>query len=183
MTDIPRYLVDSDHLAARSVVGDGVYEGAVDVVLYADHLAAVAAARYEGTKSEWVDADATGEDLIDSWGRRWIREDRHVAAVAAARVEGDQQALSERRIGYEAGLEQGQRDVFAFHPEWTVKGMCKPDCLPCQRLTELINERYEGAQEAARAVEKLPYGTGTSFPTGQWVERGAAIDAAKRGSE
>ena len=46
--------------------------------------------------------------------------------------------------------EQGQRDVFAYHPEWTVTAMCKPDCLPCQRLTELITEREKGYEEGQR---------------------------------
>jgi len=60
--------------------------------------------------------------------------------------------------------EQGQRDVFALHAEWTVAGMCKPDCLPCQRLTELIVERSKGYDEgqrealadAVQIVEELP---------------------------
>jgi hypothetical protein len=46
--------------------------------------------------------------------------------------------------------EQGQRDVFAYHPEWTVTDICKPDCLPCQRLTELITEREKGYEEGQR---------------------------------
>jgi hypothetical protein len=46
--------------------------------------------------------------------------------------------------------EQCQRDVFAYHPEWTVTDMCKPDCLPCQRLTELITEREKGYEEGQR---------------------------------
>ena len=50
------------------------------------------------------------------------------------------------RVAYE----QGQRDVFAYHPEWTVTDMCKPDCLPCQRLTELITEREKGYEEGQR---------------------------------
>jgi hypothetical protein len=50
--------------------------------------------------------------------------------------------------------EQGQRDVFAYHPEWTVTGMCKPDCLPCQRLTELITEREKGYEEGQRDALK-----------------------------
>jgi hypothetical protein len=40
--------------------------------------------------------------------------------------------------------------VFATHLEWTVTGMCKPDCLPCQRLNELINEREAGYSEGKR---------------------------------
>jgi hypothetical protein len=83
--------------------------------------------------------------------------DAHVAAVAAARAEGresvaqmwDQESLVMPLALIEA-REQGQRDVFAFHPEWTVTGMCKPDCLPCQRLAELINERSEGYNEGRK---------------------------------
>ena len=46
------------------------------------------------------------------------------------------------RIVAEAGAA-----VFAFHPEWTVTGMCDPDCLACRRLTELIAEREKGYEE------------------------------------
>jgi hypothetical protein len=80
--------------------------------------------------------------------------------------------------------EQGQRDVFALHTEWTVAGMCKPDCLPCQRLTELITEREKGYEEGQRdaiadalqrveAVE-VPY----SLPLGAPV--GVVIDQMRR---
>jgi hypothetical protein len=61
---------------------------------------------------------------------RYVRYDDHVAALAG-----------------------GAKWVFAFHPEWTVTGMCHSDCLACRRLTELITERAkgyeEGKQEAA----------------------------------
>jgi hypothetical protein len=84
------------------------------------------------------------------------------------------------RVAYE----QGQRDVFAYHPEWTVTDMCKPDCLPCQRLTELITEREKGYEEGQRdaiadalqrveAVE-VPY----SLPLGAPV--GVVIDQMRR---
>jgi hypothetical protein len=50
--------------------------------------------------------------------------------------------------------------VFALHPEWTVTGLCKPDCAACRRLTELITEwehGYEKGLDAARdAVKALP---------------------------
>lgn len=50
--------------------------------------------------------------------------------------------------------------VFALHPEWTVTGMCKPECAACRRLTELITEweyGYEKGIDAAReAVAALP---------------------------
>ena len=48
------------------------------------------------------------------------------------------------------GYEQGQRDVFALHPQWAEGGMCKPNCLPCCRLTELIIEREAGYNEGQR---------------------------------
>ena len=62
---------------------------------------------------------------------RWVTEADYDRAIEDARL-------------------QGQRDVFAYHPEWTVTGMCKPDCLPCQRLTELIDERSAGYAEGQR---------------------------------
>lgn len=83
------------------------------------------------------------------------------------------------------GYEQGQRDVFALHTEWTVTGMCKPGCLPCQRLTELITERSKGYEEgviagaaegvkagrsgaiadAVAAVERLRFRPNTKYTT------------------
>ena len=47
--------------------------------------------------------------------------------------------------------------VFALHPEWTVTGLCKPDCAACRRLTELITEweyGYEKGLDAAREAVK-----------------------------
>ena len=50
-----------------------------------------------------------------------------------------------------------EQRVFALHPEWTMTGLCKPDCSACRRLTELITEwedGYEKGLDAAReAVE------------------------------
>jgi len=50
--------------------------------------------------------------------------------------------------------------VFALHPEWTMTGLCKPDCAACRRLTELITEwehGYKKGLDAARdAVKALP---------------------------
>lgn len=50
--------------------------------------------------------------------------------------------------------------MFALHPEWTVTGLCKPDCAACRRLTELITEweyGYEkGLDAALEAVEAIP---------------------------
>jgi len=84
--------------------------------------------------------------------------------------------------------EQGQRDVFALHAEWTVAGMCKPDCLPCQRLTELIVERSKGYDEgqrealadAVQIVEELPCkcNEGADYCDGQ-TDAIAAITLAK----
>ena len=53
------------------------------------------------------------------------------------------------RIVAEAGAA-----VFAFHPEWTVTGMCDPDCLACRRLTELITEREKGYEEGKADAEQ-----------------------------
>ena len=53
------------------------------------------------------------------------------------------------RIVAEAGAA-----VFAFHPEWTVTGMCDPDCLACRRLTELITERSAGYEEGRADAEQ-----------------------------
>ena len=46
-----------------------------------------------------------------------------------------------------------EQRVFALHPEWTMTGLCKPDCAACRRLTELITEweyGYEKGLDAAR---------------------------------
>ena len=53
------------------------------------------------------------------------------------------------RIVAEAGAA-----VFAFHPEWTVTGMCDPDCLACRRLAELITEREKGYEEGKADAEQ-----------------------------
>lgn len=53
------------------------------------------------------------------------------------------------RIVAEAGAA-----VFAFHPEWTVTGMCDPNCLACRRLTELITEREKGYEEGKAEMEQ-----------------------------
>ena len=53
-----------------------------------------------------------------------------------------------------------EQRVFALHPEWTMTGLCKPDCAACRRLTELITEweyGYEKGLDAVReAVEAIP---------------------------
>jgi hypothetical protein len=43
MSDIPtRFVVDTNQIASRPTVGDGVYAGTVDVVMYDAHVAAIA---------------------------------------------------------------------------------------------------------------------------------------------
>jgi hypothetical protein len=80
----------------------------------------------------------------------------HVAALAQAEQRVlDRFATDPLRVLQ--SYEQGQRDVFALHTEWTVTGMCKLGCLPCQRLDELIAERHagyeEGQQDALAATD------------------------------
>ena len=80
--------------------------------------------------------------------------------------------------------DRGQRDVFAIHAEWTVPGMCKPDCLPCQRLTELIVERSKGYDEGQRealdaAVKRIKALPRTSETWLAHAERAAIIAAIK----
>ena len=58
-------------------------------------------------------------------------------------------AADHDRIVAEAGAA-----VFAFHPEWTVTGMCDSDCLACRRLTELITEREKGYEEGKADAEQ-----------------------------
>jgi hypothetical protein len=70
----------------------------------------------------------------------------HVEALRQASALATPETVAQAMYWYE----QGQRDVFAYHPEWTVTDMCKPDCLPCQRLTELITEREKGYEEGQR---------------------------------
>jgi len=95
---------------------------------------------------------------------------------------------SPRRRAYNEGYEQGQRDVFALHAEWTVTGMCKPDCLPCRRLDELYAERVAGAKEAigfaVAAVEGLAHdfycaSRDENFPKGCNCPVGDAIAAIR----
>lgn len=44
--------------------------------------------------------------------------------------------------------------VFAFHPEWTITGACKPDCLACRRLTELITAWQDGCEKGVGAARE-----------------------------
>jgi hypothetical protein len=55
-------------------------------------------------------------------------------------------------------LRQGQRDVFSPHPQWAEGGMCNPGCLPCKRLTELIEEREVGYLEGYGAAMEDGWG-------------------------
>ena len=89
-----------------------------------------------------------------------------------------------------AALRACEDRVFALHPEWTVTGLCKPDCAACRRLTELITEweyGYEKGLDAAReAVEVMdlhgchPYRFPDCDCLGPQVI--AAIDALREGS-
>ena len=79
----------------------------------------------------------------------------HLAAVQQAEQTGyfNGQCSTQRYHhgdAFDKAYEQGQRDIFALHTEWTVTGMCKPGCLPCQRLDELIAERSAGYKEGQR---------------------------------
>lgn len=89
----------------------------------------------------------------------WVAYADHVEALRQAEQRAWHWQLAEdaKQRGYDLGYEQGQRDVFAFHPEWTVSDMCKPGCLACQRLTELINERATGYEEGRQdALKDVP---------------------------
>lgn len=76
MSDIQRWTLPHDGYAFQS--DDGGY------VTYADHVAAVAAAR----APKWEDCDATGEDFTDAWGRVWVRKDWHLRGTACSRTAG-----------------------------------------------------------------------------------------------
>ena len=85
-----------------------------------------------------------------------------------------------------AALAEAEQRVFAFHPEWTMKGMCKPNCAACRRLTELITEWEYGykqgldaAREAVAAmnIDYMSYGAVV-----QQDEALAAIDALRERS-
>lgn len=59
-----------------------------------------------------------------------------------------------KTVGYQtcicAALRSCEQRVFALHPEWTVTGLCKPDCAACRRLTELITEWEYGYEKGQR---------------------------------
>jgi len=104
----------------------------------------------------------------------------HVEALRQATALATPETVEQANYWYE----QGQRDVFALHAEWTVAGMCKPDCLPCQRLTELIVERSKGYDEGQRealdaAVQRIKALPWTSETWLAHAERAAIIAAIK----
>lgn len=75
---------------------------------------------------------------------------RYHADVVSIHAEGWLMSVADHaRIVAEAGAA-----VFAFHPEWTVTGMCDSDCLACRRLTELITEREKGYEEGKADAEQ-----------------------------
>ena len=82
-----------------------------------------------------------------------------------------------------AALRACEQRVFAFHPEWTTTGMCKPDCAACRRLTELINERQDGYKEgldaAREAVAALLAYESPMGPLIRTMAALAAIDALR----
>ena len=47
-----------------------------------------------------------------------------------------------------------EQRVFALHPEWTMTGLCKPDCAACRRLTELITEWEDGYEKGLGAARE-----------------------------
>ena len=97
--------------------------------------------------------DECPEVFIDCYGTLCDCEYSHFCICDALRAcEARVTALATPETVMQANYwyEQGQRDVFAYHPEWTVTDMCKPDCLPCQRLTELITEREKGFDSGER---------------------------------
>jgi len=94
------------------------------------------------------------------------------------------------KSGCPACYEEGQRDVFADHLEWTVAGMCKPDCLSCQRLTELITEYEKGYEQghrdaiaaAVQRVEAFEYRSTIGVTLSSVVPKAAVIAALKGGN-
>ena len=77
------------------------------------------------------------------------------------------------RIVAEAGAA-----VFAFHPEWTVTGMCDSDCLACRRLTELITERSAGYEEGKADAEQAHAAALAEAEAASTVAVGMTVEAA-----
>ncbi len=72
----------------------------------------------------------------------------HLEALRQASALATPETVAQANYWYE----QGQRDVFSPHPQWAEAGMCNPGCLPCKRLTELIEEREVGYLEGHGAA-------------------------------
>ena len=85
--------------------------------------------------------------MVQRWKPSWVQGRMIPAGVHP--IDGYVSAADHARIVAEAGAA-----VFAFHPEWTVTGMCDPDCLACRRLTELITERSAGYEEGKADAEQ-----------------------------
>ena len=63
-----------------------------------------------------------------------------------------------------AALRACEERVFSLHPEWTVTGLCKPDCAACRRLTELITEWEDGYKKGLDAAREA-----VADINGKWV--------------
>ena len=85
--------------------------------------------------------------MVQRWKPSWVQGRMIPAGVHP--IDGYVSAADHARIVAEAGAA-----VFAFHPEWTVTGMCDSDCLACRRLTELITEREKGYEEGKADAEQ-----------------------------
>lgn len=96
-----------------------------------------------------------GLSVTDYLMTMWESEYQTSIAEAVDEARRENAYLPSVKAAFDRGYQQGQQDIFAFHPEWTVTGMCKPDCLPCQRLTELINERSAGYEEGLHDREPV----------------------------
>jgi hypothetical protein len=148
---------------------------------------------------DWQDADATGENFTDAWGRVWIREDRHVAALAEARAEGYEGALySDDEVGLIKG-EAHQRGYRQFGPGDRLDGVldhmakeieearAKPD--DASEWADLAILAFDGAQrqgitgqqfiDAYRA--KFEKNRSRTWPDWRTAEPGKAIEHVKGG--
>jgi hypothetical protein len=112
MNGVPIYVVDSDQLALRSTVGEGVFEGAVDVVLHADHVEAL--------------RDARSESYDDGLarGRYEHQVDQNVIGTVSLGDIGRENA---------AAYEQGQRDEREKHHTHYCCAVCDYHVMPHRR--------------------------------------------------
>ena len=83
MADIQRYVAQVGSLPSRQIIGDSDYAGWVDVVLYADHLAAVAEAEQRAFDAGYQHQREVVDMLLHSPGyeqgqrderEKWIAE-------------------------------------------------------------------------------------------------------------